>query len=56
MVLDGQREIPLSVGYRVEVRRHARKAKFIANHEMTYWRILLDKMNWAAPPMYRKDR
>lgn len=53
LVLDGQEQVPLSAGDVVTIDRHERRARFITNPSMSYWRILLDKMRWAAPPSYR---
>lgn len=53
LVLDGQKQIPLQRGYAVEITRHEKMARFVINPAMSYWRILLDKMRWAAPPSYR---
>lgn len=53
LVLDGQESVPLNAGDRVRVRRHSRAARFVSNPSMSYWRVLLDKMRWAAPPSYR---
>jgi NAD+ kinase len=53
LVLDGRVTVPLKVGQSVRVRRHSRRARFIANPGSTYWQILLEKMRWAAPPTYR---
>jgi len=53
LVVDGQEEIELRAGDGVEVSRHERTVSFITNPDTGYWRILLDKMRWAAPPSYR---
>lgn len=54
LVLDGRITVPLKVGQRVRVTRHRhRRARFVTNPSSTYWRILLEKMRWAAPPTYR---
>ncbi|MCE2884218.1 MAG: NAD(+)/NADH kinase [Planctomycetaceae bacterium] len=53
LVLDGQRSIALSKGDRVSMRRHALRAKFVANPSNRYWDALRAKMRWAAPPSYR---
>jgi NAD+ kinase len=53
LVLDGQVPVPLGVGQRIIIHRHPKKARFVANPATTYWRILLDRMRWAAPPSYR---
>ncbi|MHC4143124.1 MAG: NAD(+)/NADH kinase [Planctomycetota bacterium] len=53
LVLDGQIPVPLDAGQRVIIHRHPRKARFVANPATTYWRILLERMRWAAPPSYR---
>jgi len=53
LVLDGQLALPVTRGQSVTIERHPRKARFVGNPSTTYWRILLDKMRWAAPPTYR---
>lgn len=53
LVIDGQAQVPLLKGQRVRVRRHSDRARFVVNPSSTYWRILLQKMRWAAPPTYR---
>ena len=53
LVLDGQIPVPLDAGQRVIIHRHPRKARFVSNPATTYWRILLERMRWAAPPSYR---
>jgi len=53
LVLDGQVPVPLDAGQRIIIHRHPKKARFVANPATTYWRILLERMRWAAPPMYR---
>jgi NAD+ kinase len=54
LVLDGQTIVPLTEGDRVTIRRNDRRVRFIANPASTYWRVLQDKLRWAAPPTYRK--
>jgi len=53
LVLDGQRSIALAKGDRVSMRKHALRAKFVANPSNRYWDALRAKMRWAAPPSYR---
>lgn len=53
VVFDGQVSRPMPAGSKVTLRRHNRNALFVTNPSTTYWRILLDKMGWAAPPSYR---
>jgi NAD+ kinase len=53
LVLDGRVTVPLKAGHTVAIRRHRKRARFVANPSSTYWQILLDKMRWAAPPDYR---
>lgn len=54
LVLDGQITHPLSAGCVVRVARHPVRAKLVGNPSISYWRTLLDKMRWAAPPTYRE--
>ncbi len=53
LVLDGQIPVPLESGHVVTIHRHTRKARFVTNPATSYWRILLERMRWAAPPSYR---
>lgn len=53
LVLDGQPAATLRAGQTVIVRRHARRAKFVGNPATSYWRTLIEKMRWGAPPTYR---
>jgi NAD+ kinase len=53
LVADGQATVSLHVADIVEIRRHEKMARFVANTATTYWGILLDKLRWAAPPSYR---
>ncbi|MHC4109381.1 MAG: NAD(+)/NADH kinase [Planctomycetota bacterium] len=53
LVLDGQVSLAARRGQTITIRRHAGKARFVANPSTTYWKLLLDKMRWAAPPTYR---
>ncbi|MHC4216979.1 MAG: NAD(+)/NADH kinase [Planctomycetota bacterium] len=53
LVLDGQVPVPIDAGQQIVIHRHAKKARFVANPGTTYWRILLERMRWAAPPSYR---
>lgn len=53
LVADGQATVSLKLGDIVEIRKHDKKARFVANTATTYWGILLDKLRWAAPPSYR---
>lgn len=54
LVLDGQVVEPLRDGMRVNVRRHPRPARFVVNPVGSYWRTLVDKLRWGAPPTYRE--
>jgi NAD+ kinase len=53
LVADGQATVSLHVADVIEIRRHEKKARFVANSATTYWGILLEKLRWAAPPTYR---
>lgn len=54
LVTDGQAASPLGPGDRVLFKPHDKRAKLVINPSTTYWRILLDKLRWAAPPTYRE--
>ncbi len=53
LVTDGQVASPLGTGQSVLFQVNQKKAKLIINPSETYWRILQDKLRWAAPPTYR---
>jgi len=53
LVKDGNVSSSLAAGDRITIRRHPRKVRFVTNPDTTFWRILLDKLRWAAPPNYR---
>ena len=53
LVLDGQETHPLEEGERLIFRRHLHHAGLIGNPESPYWKTLIEKMRWGAPPTYR---
>jgi NAD+ kinase len=53
LVLDGQVTHGLTPGDVVRIARHPVRALLVGNPSNSYWRTLLDKMRWAAPPSYR---
>jgi NAD kinase len=53
LVRDGRVFCTLDEGTIIEICRHDRKATFVINPAASYWRILQDKLRWAAPPMFR---
>lgn len=53
LLLDGLPATTLALGDAVRVRRHDRMARLVANPDHDYWRTLMGKMRWAAPPEYR---
>ncbi|MFG0330232.1 MAG: NAD(+)/NADH kinase [Phycisphaerales bacterium] len=50
LVADGQILAGLQVGDRVAVRRYPKLVKLVANPASNYWRTLMRKLHWAAPP------
>lgn len=55
LVLDGQPWMGLGVGYKVRVRTHGLPVRFVRNTHGNYWRTLIQKMHWAAPPRMRGE-
>lgn len=55
LVLDGQPAAGLRRGHMITIRRHPLRARFVANPEASYWRTLIEKLRWAAPPTYRHE-
>ncbi len=54
LVADGQDAWPVKVGQHIVFKRHRMRTRLVVNTKTTYWRILLDKLRWAAPPSYRE--
>ena len=50
LVLDGQRHVPLQTADRVSFSRYDTLMGFVACPGHPFWRILHDKLGWAAPP------
>ena len=55
VVIDGQESYPVAAGDRLRIMRHERSVEFVTCSREPYWRILIDKMRWAAPPNYRRS-
>ncbi len=50
LVIDGQIPLSLEAGEQVFVRRHARCLKLLQHPDLSYWKMLSQKMHWAARP------
>lgn len=50
LVLDGQIRVPLKSGDRISFSRHEKTVAFIACPGRPFWKILHDKLGWAASP------
>ena len=50
LVLDGQIRVPLESGDRITFSRHEKTVAFVACPGRPFWRILHDKLGWAASP------
>jgi NAD+ kinase len=53
LVLDGQVTLDLRARDRIVVHQDPRTVRFIANPRAGYWKTLIEKMQWAAPPRLR---
>ncbi|MBT5582612.1 MAG: NAD(+)/NADH kinase [Phycisphaerae bacterium] len=53
LVIDGQQLSPLAQGDRIVVRRHHQTIPLVTRADEPFWRILLDRMRWAVPPVLR---
>ncbi len=53
LILDGQQNVALSPSDRITVRRAQQSIAFVTRPDEPFWQILLDRMRWAAPPVYR---
>ncbi|MFN0133295.1 MAG: NAD(+)/NADH kinase [Phycisphaerales bacterium] len=54
LVLDGQVRTHLEEGERITIRRDERPIVFVRNPRGSYWSTLVDKMRWAAPPLFNR--
>ncbi|MEZ6243049.1 MAG: NAD(+)/NADH kinase [Phycisphaerales bacterium] len=50
LVADGQERRRVRVGERVRIQGGGRRIEFVVDPEVSYWRTLMRKMGWAAPP------
>jgi NAD+ kinase len=53
LVIDGQQLTPLAQGDRIVIRRHHQTIPLVTRADEPFWRILLDRMRWAVPPVLR---
>lgn len=53
LVVDGQQLSPLAQGDRIVIRRHHQTIPLVTRADEPFWRILLDRMRWAVPPVLR---
>ncbi|TVQ50932.1 MAG: hypothetical protein EA377_13585 [Phycisphaerales bacterium] len=56
LIADGQPLQTLRQGDTVVFTGYPKKVRLILNPSATYWRILQDKLRWAAPPTYRDEK
>jgi NAD kinase len=54
-VVDGRDPIPLALGQVLKIERHTERARFVSNPTTTFWKVLVEKLHWAAPPQYRVE-
>lgn len=50
LVIDGQETIRLDVHEQVFIQKHDRPLRLVRNPGITYWKMLAEKMQWAARP------
>ena len=50
LVIDGQQSIHLASGEQVHIERHVKRIRLVQNPELNYWKMLAQKMRWAARP------
>ncbi len=50
LMADGQERRRLTQGQRVRIRGGGRRVRFVADPDASYWRTLMNKMSWGAPP------
>lgn len=56
LVLDGQVQVSLDEGDRVALTLADRRATFVRNPAVDFWRTLVEKLHWAQPPRMRHNR
>lgn len=55
LVLDGQASTRLQINDRVRLKKHPQPIRFVRNTRGSYWKTLVQKLHWAAPPRLRSD-
>jgi len=50
LVIDGQETIKLTAHEQIFVQKHAHPLRLVRNPDFTYWKMLAQKMQWAARP------
>jgi NAD+ kinase len=55
LVLDGQAFTRLQINDRVRLKKHTQLIRFVRNPMGNYWKTLVQKLHWAAPPRLRSD-
>jgi NAD+ kinase len=53
LVIDGQLQRPTKAGDQISIRRHASTVPMVIRPDEPFYRILLERMRWAAPPVFR---
>lgn len=56
LMLDGQQHTRLREGDSVTISRHDKAVRLVENTESSYWKILVQKLRWAAAPEMRNRR
>jgi NAD+ kinase len=55
LVIDGQEQVPVTVGHRITVRRAPVSFGLVKVAGHSYYQTLRDKLHWGAPPNYRDE-
>jgi len=50
LVIDGQETIKLAAHEQIFVQKHDPPLRLVRNPDITYWKMLAQKMQWAVPP------